>query len=144
MTDPALLASVTDLVGKQADLLFALINFYGLVVIAVIGWIVNTGKDGPGVSWVRVILFNMGFAAFFAASFAGFWYLYERLTATVALWRTLALEADGGAAVDAIAFMPPIQWLWSIWGFNALILILATVLLRSGGYGRKARPVVET
>ncbi len=48
MSDPTILASLTDLIGKLADILLALVNLYGVVVIAVIGWIVNTGKDGPG------------------------------------------------------------------------------------------------
>lgn len=132
-----MLASVTDLVGKLADLMFALINFYGLVVIAVIGWIVNTGKDGPGVSWFRVFLFNIGFLAFFAASFAGFWFLYERLIAAAELWRQLA--AQNGAdpsGVQALAWLPPQEWVFSISGFNVIILVLASVLLRQGGYGR--------
>ncbi|MBI1250076.1 MAG: hypothetical protein GC189_01215 [Alphaproteobacteria bacterium] len=138
MTDTALLESVTELAGKQADLLFALVNFYGLVVIAVIGWIVNTGKDGPGVSWARVVLFNLGFLAFFAASFAGFWFLYDRMAGTVALWGRLARAADvqESGAIAALTAMPPIDYLWGMWGFNALILVLATVLLRRGGYGR--------
>jgi len=139
MNDTALLASVTDLLGKEADLLFALVNFYGLVIIAVIGWIVNTGKEGPGVSWFRVFLFNLGFAGFFTAAFGGFWFLYERLQHTAALWRDLAQRAGGAAAqIDQLAWLPPQDWLWSIWGFNVLILILASVLLRRGGYGRGA------
>ena len=140
MDDGALLASVTALLGKEADLIFALINFYGLVIIAVIGWIVNTGKDGPGVSLFRVFLFNLGFLGFFAASFAGFWFLYERLEQTAALWRTLAARANDAAsvsAIDRLARLPPKEWLWSIWGFNAMILILASVLLRKGGFGRE-------
>jgi hypothetical protein len=123
MRSEALLAATTELLAKEAELLLALVNFYALIIVAVIGWIVNTGKDGPGVSWFRVILFNSGFLAFLAVSFAGFWYLYERIAATAALWARLA----------------PRDWLWALWGFNALVLILATVLLRRGGYGRKAK-----
>ena len=137
MSDPALLSSVTALLGKEADLIFALINFYGLVIIAVIGWIVNTGKDGPGVSLFRVFLFNLGFLGFFAASFAGFWFLYERLEQTAALWRTLAARGGDADAIDRLAWLPPKDWLWSIWGFNAMILVLASVLLRKGGFGRE-------
>ena len=137
MGDGALLASVTALLSKEADLIFALINFYGLVIIAVIGWIVNTGKDGPGVSLFRVFLFNLGFLGFFAASFAGFWFLYERLEQTAALWRTLAARGGDADAIDRLAWLPPKDWLWSIWGFNAMILVLASVLLRKGGFGRE-------
>lgn len=128
---------LTDLIGKQADILLALVNFYGLVVIAVIGWIVNTGKDGPGVSWFRVWLFNLGFLAFFAAHFAGTWFVYDRLQQTMALWSE---AAGGGAKFAALAFLPPREWLFAIWGFNAIILLLASVLLRQGGYGRTKRP----
>jgi hypothetical protein len=141
MNETALLASTTELLGKEADLLFALINFYGLVIIAVIGWIVNTGKDGPGVSWFRVLLFNLGFLGFFVASFGGFWFLYERLEETAQVWRQLAMQAGGASlpagSIDRLAWLPPKQWLWSIWGFNGMILILASVLLRRGGFGRE-------
>lgn len=138
MNETALLAATTDLLGKEADLLFALVNFYGLVIIAVIGWIVNTGKDGPGVSWFRVGLFNLGFLAFFVASFAGFWFLFERMEATAAVWKQLAARADvvERGATEAIVWLPPKYFLWSIWAFNAMILLLATVLLRRGGFGR--------
>jgi hypothetical protein len=141
MNDAALLASTTELLGKEADLLFAVVNFYGLVIIAVIGWIVNTGKDGPGVSWFRVFLFTLGFAGFFAASFAGFWFLYERLEETARLWRDLATQAGKdtipAARIDRLAWLPPKEWLWSIWGFNGMVLLLAAILIRQGGYGRK-------
>jgi hypothetical protein len=131
MHSEALLQAATELLGKEAELLFALVNFYGLIIVAVIGWIVNTGKDGPGISWFRVVLFNTGFLAFLAASFAGFWYLYERIAATAALWARLA-----GSDAGAIVWLPPRDWLWAVWIFNGLILFLATVLLRRGGYGR--------
>jgi hypothetical protein len=138
MRNDALLESVTDLLSKEADTLLALVNFYGLVIVAVIGWVVNTGKDGPGISWFRVIVFNLCFLAFFAASFAGFWYLYDRIEITAGLWRDLA--ADSGAtnrdSVERIVWLPPRDWLWGLWGFNVLVLLLVTVLLRKGGYGR--------
>lgn len=139
MNETALLAATTELLGKEADLLFALVNFYGLVIIAVIGWIVNTGKDGPGVSWFRIGLFNLGFLAFFAASFAGFWFLFERIEATAAVWRSLAVRfgAAPGPQIASIAWLPPKAYLWSIWGFNGMILLLASVLLRQGGFGKK-------
>jgi hypothetical protein len=134
MADAELLPALTDLIAKQADILLALVNFYGLVVIAVIGWIVNTGKDGPGVSWFRLVLFNLGFMAFFAAHFAGTWYVYERFERSIALW---AQTAGGGRAITELAWLPPKTWLFAIWAFNAIILVLASVLLRQGGYGRK-------
>lgn len=137
MNDPALLSVLTDLIGKQADILLALINFYGFVVIAVIGWIVNTGKDGPGVSWLRVILFVLGFLAFFAAHFAGVWFVYEKFQSSLTLWSE---AAGGGRQLEALAWLPPQDWLFAIWGFNLIILILSAVLLRQGGYGRKQWP----
>jgi hypothetical protein len=139
MNEAGLLESVTTLIGKQADILLALINFYGLIVIAVIGWIVNTGKDGPGVSWFRVFLFMLGFLGFFAVSFAGFWYAYERLSASVALWSRLAAHAGAEpSAISAIVWLPPREWLWGLWIFNGFILLFASILLRRGGYGRGA------
>jgi hypothetical protein len=131
VTDPTLLASLTDLIGKLADILLALVNLYGVVVIAVIGWIVNTGKDGPGVGWFRVMFFTVGFAAFFAAHFAGVWFVYDRLQAVMAEWSQLA-----GERYQALAWLPPREWLAAIWALNAVILLLAGVLLRQGGYGR--------
>lgn len=131
MNDPAVLASLTDIIGKLADILLALVNLYGVVVIAVIGWIVNTGKDGPGVGWFRIIFFTLGFAAFFAAHFAGIWFVYDRLQAVMAQWAALA-----GARYEGLAWLPPREWLAAIWGLNAIILFLAAVLLRQGGYGR--------
>lgn len=137
MPDHSLLSSLTELVGKQADILLALVNLYGLVVIAVIGWIVNTGKEGPGISWFRILLFNLGFLAFFAAHFAGTWFVYERFEATVALWARLAGDAAGeDPAIALLTNLPPTEIIVSIWALNAIVLLLATVLLRQGGYGR--------
>jgi hypothetical protein len=145
MGESVLLASITDLIGKQADLLFALVNFYAIVVIAVIGWIVNTGKDGPGVSWFRVSLFLLGFLAFFIVAFGAIWLLYERLGQTMGVWADLARRTGEAppTAVARLASLPPQNWLWGLWGFNALILILATVLLRQGGFGKRPKPIVS-
>ncbi len=134
MSDPTILASLTDLIGKLADILLALVNLYGVVVIAVIGWIVNTGKDGPGVGWFRVMFFTVGFAAFFAAHFAGVWFVYDRLQSVMAEWSRLA-----GARFEALAWLPAREWLAAIWGLDVVILLLAAVLLRQGGYGRNER-----
>jgi hypothetical protein len=99
---------------------------------------VNTGKDGPGVSWFRVALFNLGFVAFFAATFGGLWLLYDRMAAALAFWRGLAGSSGAApASLEAITMLPPQEWLWGLWGFNVMVLLLATVLLRQGGYGRK-------
>jgi hypothetical protein len=134
VTDPAVLSSLTDIIAKLADILLALVNLYGVVVIAVIGWIVNTGKDGPGVGWFRVMFFTLGFAAFFAAHFAGVWFVYDRLQGVMAEWSSLA-----GARYETLAWLPPREWLAAIWGMNVVILLLAAVLLRQGGYGRGER-----
>jgi hypothetical protein len=101
VSDPTILASLTDLIGKLADILLALVNLYGVVVIAVIGWIVNTGKDGPGVGWFRVMFFTVGFVAFFAAHFAGVWFVYDRLQSVMAQWSRLA-----SARFEALAWLP--------------------------------------
>lgn len=132
-----LLETLTQLAAKQSELLFALLNFYGLVVVAVVGWLVNTAKDSPGVSWARVILFNLGFLLFFAATFGGFWYLYGQLGVTIELWRQEA-EAFGGsrAGLAQLSWLPPQRWLFGLWGFNAVMLLLSTVVLRRGGAGR--------
>jgi hypothetical protein len=144
MSDEALLSALTSLIGTQADMLFALVNFYGLVVIAVIGWIVNTGKDSAGISWFRIFLFNVGLCFFFAVVFGAFWFLYDKLTSTITAWAALAGESPStGAELAGLAWFPPIEVLWGLWGFNVVILILATVLLRKGGYGRPETPIVE-
>jgi hypothetical protein len=144
MSEGALLDSLTSLIDTQAHMLFALVNFYGLVVIAVIGWIVNTGKDSSGISWFRIVLFNLGMLFFFAVTFAGFWFLYERLAATMAAWAELAAREPGfGREAQGLARLPPREVLFGLWGFNAVILMLATVLLRKGGYGRPEKRIVE-
>ncbi len=137
MNDASMLGVLTELAAKQADLIFALINFYGLVVLAVVGWLVNTAKDSSGISWMRILLFNLGFAFFFVATFAGFWFLYGQLHTTIALWG----EAAGAAgakpqAIAALTWLPPQRWLWGIWGLNVTLLGLSTIVLRRGGAGR--------
>jgi hypothetical protein len=138
MAEASVLGILTEVAGKQSDMLFALLNFYGLVVLAVVGWLVNTAKDSAGISWFRILLFNLGFLAFFTATFGGFWYLYGQLSQTVAAWRAAA-AATGAIApeqLNALAWLPPQKWLFGLWGFNAVMLLLATVVLRRGGGGR--------
>lgn len=137
MAEATVLGILTDLAGKQSDMLFALLNFYGLVVLAVVGWLVNTSKDSDGISWFRIFLFNLGFLCFFAASFGGFWYLYGQLSETIAAWREAAMAqgAIGQDRLDRLVWLPPQRWLWGIWGFNAVMLLLATVVLRRGRGG---------
>lgn len=137
MNDASMLGVLTELAAKQAELMFALINFYGLVVLAVVGWLVNTAKDSAGVSWFRIFLFNVGFLFFFAATFAGFWYLHAQLQTTITLWGEAARAS--GARPEAIAmltWLPPQRWLWGLWALNVTLLCLSTVVLRRGGGGR--------
>lgn len=137
MADSTMLEVLTDLAGKQSDLIFALMNFYGLVVLAVVGWLVNTAKDSQGVSWLRILLFNLGFLFFFVATFAGFWFLYGHLQVTIALWSEAA-KATGARpqAVSALTSLPPQRWLWGLWVLNCTLLGLSTIVLRRGGGGR--------
>lgn len=137
MNNAAMLGVLTELAAKQAELIFALINFYGLVVLAVVGWLVNTAKDSAGVSWLRILLFNMGFLFFFAATFAGFWYLHAQLQTTITLWGEAA-KANGARpeAIAMLTWLPPQRWLWGLWALNVTLLCLSTVVLRRGGGGR--------
>lgn len=137
MSDANMLGVLTDLAAKQAELIFALMNFYGLVVLAVVGWLVNTAKDSPGVSWVRIFLFNAGFLFFFGATFAGFWFLFAQLQATITLWGEAA-RANGARPEDVavLTWLPPQSWLWGLWALNVTLLGLSTIVLRRGGGGR--------
>lgn len=130
----AVLDTLTTLASKQADLIFALLNFYGLVILAVVGWLVNTALKSPGLSWFRIWLFNLGFLFFFAATFGGFWYFYQQVSLSVAAWAD-AMRATGAVSPErlaALVWLPPQEWLWGLWPFNLVMLILATVILRRG------------
>lgn len=134
MPEAVLLETLTTLAAKQSDLIFALLNFYGLVVLAVVGWLVNTAQKSPGLSWFRIILFNIGFLFFFTGTFGGFWYLYMQLSTTIAAWSE-AMQAVGGLApqrLQTLVWLPPQDWLWGIWPFNVVMLLLSTVVLRQG------------
>lgn len=137
MNAPGTLEILTQLAAKQAELVFALVNFYGLVVLAVVGWLVNTAKDSAGISWVRILLFNAGFLFFFGATFAGFWFLLGQLQTTISLWAEAAkangMDAD---AIKALTWLPPQKWLHALWVLNFALLALSTVVLRRGGGGR--------
>lgn len=144
MADAAALQAMTEVAGRLTDTLFVVMNFYGLVVLAVVGWIVQTGKDSAGISWFRIFLFNLGLLFFFAAIFAAFWWQLEQLRTVVEVWGRLATQAGIPAAdVARIAQVPPQEVLWGLWGFNILMLVLTTVLLRQGGFGRKPTPLVS-
>jgi len=134
MPQTVLIETLTTLASKQSDLIFALLNFYGLVILAVIGWLVNTAPKSPGLSWFRILLFNIGFLCFFGATFGGFWYLYTQVSSTVAAWADamLALGAIPAERLDALVWLPPREWLWGLWPFNAVLLLLSTIVLRRG------------
>lgn len=137
MNAPGMLEILTQLAAKQAELIFALVNFYGLVVLAVVGWLVNTAKDSAGVSWFRILLFNAGFLFFFGATFAGFWFLIGQLQSTINLWAQAA-QANGAPpqAIAALTWLPPQKWLYALWALNLSLLALSTIVLRRGGGGR--------
>ena len=137
MNAPGMLEILTQLAAKQAELVFALVNFYGLVVLAVVGWLVNTAKDSAGVSWFRILLFNVGFLFFFMATFAGFWFLLGQLQTTVSLWAEAAkANGMGTQAIAALTWLPPQKWLYALWVLNVSLLALSTLVLRRGGGGR--------
>lgn len=140
MPSTLLLESLTDVAGRQAEILLGVVNFYGLVVLAVVGWLVNTAKSTGGTSWFRVLLFDAGLVLFFGATFYALWLLYGQLAQTMALWSDVAAASGGAdpARIATLAYLPPRIWIAWIWPFNLLILSLATVVLRRGGTGREA------